>query len=283
MVWVCDLADSSRFLNDNQTAGELEEFLQRLYWVSSMIVDASGGTFIKWTGDGFLAWFETPLHRDLSEQAAAAFQAAWTITLMVNVTQLGLNPKRKFVVRHGMAYEQDAMLIKIKHKGGHESLDLIGRAVVLAFRLSGIAASFPGIVCQKVLVDADANNKDTICRFNKLRLSANDRLKYFKGERWGIEQIYASDNAALFRNRKATLKHARDAVDKAEGRKPYPKEDVKFGTLFVKNMMDGPDWCQKVLEDTLRFCKDELLGRLKSIIPLLEVEYNSGRQEISTN
>jgi class 3 adenylate cyclase len=117
IVWVCDLADSSKYLNNNQTADELELFLPRLYWISSMIVDAAGGTFIKWTGDGFLAWFETPLHRELDKQAAAAFQAAWTITLMVNVTQLGLNPKRKFVVRHGMAYEQDALVIKIK---GHD-------------------------------------------------------------------------------------------------------------------------------------------------------------------
>jgi hypothetical protein len=119
-------------------------------------------------------------------------------------------------------------------------------------------------------VDADANNKGSINRFVKWQVNTDERLKYFKGERWGIEQIYTSNNAALFRNRKATLRHAKDAIDKAEGRKPYPEEDVKFGTLFVKNMMAGPDWCQEVLDDTLQFCKDELLGSLKSVIPILE-------------
>jgi class 3 adenylate cyclase len=60
IVWVCDLSKSSTFLNDNDTASALESFLPRLYWASAMTVEAAGGRFIKWTGDGFLAWFETP-------------------------------------------------------------------------------------------------------------------------------------------------------------------------------------------------------------------------------
>src|SRR5918911_1177387 len=149
IIWVCDLADSSKYLNDNQTADDLETFLPRLYWIASMIVDAAGGKFIKWTGDGFIAWFEMLLHRMLGEKATIVFGAATQLTLIVNVTQLGLKPKRKFKIRHGVSYEQDALLIKISHEGGVESLDLIGRAVVLAFRLSGIPAKFPSIVTQK--------------------------------------------------------------------------------------------------------------------------------------
>lgn len=99
-------------------------------------------------------------------------------------------------------------------------------------------------------------------------------MKYFKGERWGIGQIYTSNNGALFKNRRATLRHAKDAVDKAEGRKPYTEADIRFGRKFLKNMMDGPDWCQRVLDETLRFMKEELLGGLKSIIPLLEMNRN---------
>ena len=55
IVWVCDLAKSSRFLNDNTAGSALEDFLLRFYWASAMSVDAVGGCFIKWTGDGFLA------------------------------------------------------------------------------------------------------------------------------------------------------------------------------------------------------------------------------------
>jgi len=36
-----------------------------------MVVESAGGRFIKWTGDGFLAWFETPLHRELGKVADA--------------------------------------------------------------------------------------------------------------------------------------------------------------------------------------------------------------------
>src|ERR1044071_6324691 len=84
IVWVCDLADSSKYLNDNQTADELETFLPRLYWIASVIVEAAGGKFIKWTGDGFIGWFETPLHRMLGKEAAKVFDAATQLTLLVN-------------------------------------------------------------------------------------------------------------------------------------------------------------------------------------------------------
>jgi class 3 adenylate cyclase len=65
IVWVCDIVNSSKYLNDNESADDLEEFLQRSYWAAAIIVEAAGGGFIKWTGDGFLAWLETPLHREL--------------------------------------------------------------------------------------------------------------------------------------------------------------------------------------------------------------------------
>lgn len=43
LVWVCDLADSSKRLNDNATAAELETFLPRLHWLGMVIVEAAGG------------------------------------------------------------------------------------------------------------------------------------------------------------------------------------------------------------------------------------------------
>jgi class 3 adenylate cyclase len=88
IIWACDLVKSSKFLNDNESADTLEEFLPRLYWTSVIAVEAAGGQFIKWTGDGFLAWFETPLHRLISEKTSNVFRAAYLMTTLVNITQL---------------------------------------------------------------------------------------------------------------------------------------------------------------------------------------------------
>jgi len=115
VVWVCDVAGSSSRLNSDGGVEDTEAFLPRLYWTAALAVESAGGKFIKWTGDGFLAWFETPLHRDLGRTACRCLEAVWHLTLMVNVTQLGLAPKRRFKIRHGLAYEQDALLTKIIH------------------------------------------------------------------------------------------------------------------------------------------------------------------------
>src|SRR6185312_16303380 len=122
VVWVCDLVGSSRHLNNADSVTALEAFIPRLHWVSSVIVTAAGGKFIKWTGDGFLAWFETPLHRDLPKIAAAVFDAVWNLSVIVNVTQLCVEPQKKFKVRHGVSYEQDALTTTIRYPGGAEFL-----------------------------------------------------------------------------------------------------------------------------------------------------------------
>lgn len=271
IVWVCDLADSSKYLNDNQTADELETFLPRLYLIASMIVDAADGKFIKWTGDGFMAWFETPLHRMLGKESAKVFNAATQLTLLVNVTQLGLKPKRSFKIRHGVTYEQDALLINIKHASGFETLDLIGRSVVLAFRLSGIPAKYPGIVTQKDLVAASIGNIKTNPKFLKLQVGASDKLKYFKGERWGTEGIYvSSDKSQKPKSSKSVLKQAKKAISAVESEASKSDETIDFTRRLLKNMQGGPDWCREVLNEYTRFITEDLLGTLKSLVPILE-------------
>src|SRR5271157_2814771 len=192
IVWVADLVGSSQHLNSQESVDAFEEFLPRLYWMSSLVVEAAGGRFIKWTGDGFLAWFETPLHREIGKKAADVFEALWHLTVMVNVTQLGVKSPRKFRIRHGVSYEQDALTTRITYPGGFELLDLTGRAVVLAFRLSGIAVEFPGVVTEKSLVDASREWSRETITFAKWDPGAEEKGKYFKGETWGTRSIYAS-------------------------------------------------------------------------------------------
>jgi hypothetical protein len=271
VVWVCDLSNSSRFLNEDQSADDLEQFIQRLYWTAILLVDAAGGRFIKWTGDGFIAWFETPLHRMLGERAAIVFNAVWHLTSLVNITQLGLMPHRKFKIRHGVTYEQDALLIKMTYPRGHESLDLVGRAVVLAFRLSSIPAEFPGLVTQKELVTASANYLDPKVDFKKLQISVNDRLKYFKGERWGTETIYSSSQKKTrVKSLRSALKDAQEAIDAFE--KPQVEANVteEFVERFIAKMLNGPDWCRQAIEDHGRFVEEKLLGSLKGLVSLMD-------------
>jgi len=272
VVWVCDLESSSKYLNDNKSVDDLEQFLPRLYWTAAMIVEAAGGRFIKWTGDGFMAWFESPLHRTLGQHAGAAFTAAWHITVLVNVTQLGLKPQHKFRLRHGITYEEDALLIKVTRSGGQQSLDLLGRSVVLAFRLSSIPTDFPGIVTQKELVIAGKTYCSNISNFKKWQISPSDKLKYFKGEKWGTASIYTSSGkVGKSRSLSALLKGTKKVIAKAEGAGQRQNSDLGFAKLFLSKMESGPDWCQDVIKEYLRYIKDDLLGTLKKLLSALEL------------
>lgn len=91
IVWVCDIQDSSKHLNKNESAQAIEEFFQRLHWLGKLAVSAAGGQFVKWTGDGFLAWFPIELYRELGPQAAGVVNISKQITVINNVTGLGVS------------------------------------------------------------------------------------------------------------------------------------------------------------------------------------------------
>ena len=266
VVWVCDFAGSSQYLNNDLTADALEEFLPRLHWVSRMAVNAAGGKFVKWTGDGFLAWFETPLQRNAARQAADVFEAAWNLTILVNVTNLGIRTESTFRIRHGVTYEADALVTTLDYSG-IEFSDLIGRSVVLAFRLSGIRAAFPCIVTQKDLVVPNRKELARLANFKSRKFTPEERQRYFKGEPWGTSGIYVSaDRRPRARSTKAVLAQVKKAISKA---KTQPKE-ISFSTRFINSMISGPTWCSIVIAEYARFIRDDLLGSLESLVPLLE-------------
>jgi hypothetical protein len=255
-------------LNSEDGVADTEAFLPRLYWTAALVVESAGGRFIKWTGDGFLAWFETPLHRDLRRTMRRCLDAVWHLTVMVNATQLGLSPKTLFKIRHGLAYEQDALLTKIIHPGGFESLDLVGRAVVLAFRLSGITANFPGIIAQREIVEAATGYP--ALEFRGWVPTAEERLKYFKGEKWGTHGLSVSGRGKpRARSRKVSVNLAKLAIQKAEGQAPIDDAQLVFSKTLHEGMMAGPEWSRKVETDYMRFNED-LLGSVKLIMRTLE-------------
>lgn len=275
IVWVCDIVNSSKYLNNNESADELEEFLQRFYWTSAIIVEAAGGKFVKWTGDGFIAWLQTPLHRELGTRINTFFKAAWHLSFLINVTQLGLKPLKNFKIRHGITYEQDALLTTITHSDGHKSLDITGRAVVLACRLSGIQSDFPNVTTQRELAQASRAEGSFSIDFKKWLPSDEDKLRYFKGNSWGLNSIYISGS---FRKRtpslSAIMKNTSKVIKKAESHLPGNQKDTDFSAKFLARMNAGPDWCKDVTKELLRFTKEEMLDTLKKFLSSLKGDKN---------
>lgn len=269
IVWVCDLAKSSSYLNSNDSVDEIEEYIPRLYYVSKLIVESYGGVFLKWTGDGFLAFFEIDLDRHKEITGKKVFEAIWHLTFMSNVTQLGLKPKKKFKIRHGVTYEKDALMMKIATEPNKETLDIIGRSVVLAFRLSGIQAEFPSIVTVKELVEK--TNK----KFKKWKPSKEEKLKFFKGENFGTDTILVSSNIQTNRpNVKTVTRNAKKATANAESDIPVdPESPIK---IFTNQMSSGPSWCKKIIQEEAEFVRKELLGTLKTVVDVIEKNKKNG-------
>lgn len=267
IVWVCDVIKSSSYLNSNDTVEDIEEYLPRLYWTANNLVNSFGGIFIKWTGDGFLAWFDVDLDRNKKKIAEKVFKAAWHLTFLNNVTQLGVKPQTKFGIRHGITYEKDGLLFEIQEHGDNHSLDLIGRAVVLAFRLSGIQAKFPSIVTEKEIVPENSS----YCRFDNWNPNENDILKFFKGETLGIEEIMISSEKATENHieNKEILKNKLDKlIDEVDNNISTDKEIEESIFKFLELMKNGPDWCNDVVNLEIEFNRKmlEVLKETKTFL-----------------
>ena len=277
IVWVCDVINSSKYLNDDESVSDLEQFLPRLYWTSNVLVEAYGCQFIKWTGDGFLAWCPVPLYRELGEKAAAIIFASFMLGQLVNITQLGINVKKKIKIRHSLVFEKDALLIRITHKKTYQSLDLIGRSVVLAFRLCGIPSPFPHIVTQREIVEATRRNKWSSSSFKKRNFNSLEIERFFKGEKWGTKTIFVS-NEKVHRPRSlhTVIKQTKEAIRKAEGESKIPEMKQKYAEAYVHNMLKGPQWCHDIMTEFARFTEEELLGSLKKLLPFLEMANEKG-------
>ncbi len=263
IVWVCDIQNSSKYLYENESAQAVEEYFQRLHWLGKLAVNAAGGRFVKWTGDGFLAWFPIELHRELGCQAARIVTISKQITVMNNVTGLGVSGETRFRLKHGITVEHDALLTKVTDENG-EHFDLVGRSVVLAFRLTGMKASFPSIITQREIVEAIAKEKVSGFKFRSLNLSAKDRLKYFKGERWGTTSLYSSaERKPRAKSRASVLRMVRNTIEEAE--KPQTIEDETDPTIkqFMMSLLSGPEWTQEVFENYMKFLREDMLGALK--------------------
>ncbi len=232
-----------------------------------------GGVFIDWTGDGFIAWFETPLDREKHKTSDKVVTGAWHLSFLVNVTQLGVKSNKKFHVRHGITFEKDALITKTLNAVGHKSINIIGRAVVLAFRLAGKQSNFPSIVIQREILPSI---NDTT--FRKWTPSRDELMKYFKGEKWGTKTLYASVEKVVTKKNNASIKTLKKklsrTISKAEGDEPFDQHN-EFLTEFVEGMQKGPTWSKLVITEQTKFLKEEMLGTLKQALNIFEKEPKS--------
>ena len=269
LVWVCDIENSSGLLNDNESVSAMEEYLPRLHWLGRIAINAAAGRFIKWTGDGFLGWFPIDLHRDLGGQAAKVLRAIWHLSVLSNVTRLGVDASARPRLRHGLTMEHDALITSVADKSG-KSIDLIGRSVVLAFRLAGIKCGFPNIVTQREIVETTSDEDIALMEFRRLRLSAPDRLRYFKGQQYGIGDLYESrerrhrklSKHSLLRNVRKTIAHVEDSDSDS-----IPVDNTVQS--LVDHLQSGPEWTREVLVSYVRFLRNNVLGAIKKAERLL--------------
>lgn len=247
VVWVCDIANSASFLNDNTTAEQIETYLPRLHWVGAQIVQGLGGKF-KWTGDGFLAWFPVTLHRGLEDLVPAIFHDIQFLTILNNVSRLALpEGSKKFRLRHGVAIEHDGLVMSIDN-GSHTSVDVIGRSVVLAFRLSGIRTAFPNVVVTREVLDAARAHSSCPIKFAKLKVSKQERDKYFKGEKWGTQALFHSvDHPPRKRSLKRTISSTERVIKVVENVEEEDSSYMKSGTAFAHAVLNGPPWAREAM------------------------------------
>lgn len=278
ILWVCDVAGSSRGLNDPKTVDATEEFLKRFFWLSAVLIRQTGGRVAKWTGDGFLAAYEIVLDREQGPVAGTVLDAAWYLTGLVNLTQLGVKSTRRFRIRHGVAFEPDAIFVS-HSSGSDRSTDVIGRGVVLAFRLSGLKADFPSIVTQRRVVCA-ARDAGFHPHFRKLRLGSEDLLKHFKGQSWGTTEIYASTDERPRRGYKSAIRNARRAVNAALDPASKVFKDPEWLLQFLRALQSGPPWAQDVYLRFQTWVRDELLASLIKVLQHVESPEGTRSEQI---
>lgn len=262
LLWVCDLEHSASALNDPARVTATEEYLQRLYWVSLRLAEATGAAVCKWTGDGFLMAYAVPLERDLGAIATTVFNAAWNLTLMSNVTSFAVAEVGRMRLRHGVAFEPDAILVK--QDGPTHQTDIIGRGVVLASRLAGVPAAFPSILADGRTVKA-ARAHGSSHHFRKRKFANQDLLRFFKGERRGTSDVFESaEQPVRAKSRAAVLRQANRAIQNYE--QPPPDAAPRWLKDVMRALLTGPPWANEVAIKWHEFAEVQLLGNLKTLV-----------------
>lgn len=282
VIWVCDISRSSSYMNSDDLAGPIEEFLPRLHWVSELAIRSIGGELIQWTGDGFIAWFRLDVERDLGRICNRIVEAIWHFTTFVNITQLCVESGKPFRIRHGLTYEPDALVTHVTHQDGHESKIISGRNVVLAFRLSGVESDFPNVATQQRVYQAVSARTRNLVAFKRWTLSAEQLLRYFKGEKTGTMALYLSGSAKVNQPKAdAWVTRAQRLLARVEGGRRPAQTDNTFIDNFYRDLARSKDqeWCRESLDLYTEFLRNEMAGPLTRVLDVVgKLEQESGEE-----
>jgi class 3 adenylate cyclase len=273
VLWVCDISQSSSFMNSDDLAEHIEAFLPRLHWISSLAIHAIQGELVQWTGDGFVAWFPLEVERQLGRTCNRILEAIWHFTTFINITQLCVPSPRPFRIRHGLTYEPDALVTSTTHQDGHVSTTISGRNVVLAFRLSGVEADFPNVATQQKIVQALSARTRNLVNLKRWTLTKEQLLKYFKGEKLGTTSLYVSGRPKVSQSRADTwITRAESLLARAESGRHRMPVDSTFVENFFPTLVrsKGQDWCEESLATYVRFLKDDMLGSLQRTLEVID-------------
>ena len=273
LIWVCDISKSSSYINSDDLAEHFEAFLPRLHWASSLAIDAIGGEFIQWTGDGFIAWFPLEVERLLGRTCNRILEAIWHFSAFINITQLCVPTSRPFRIRHGLTYEPDALITLTTHQDdGHVSKIISGRNVVLAFRLSGVESDFPNVATQLKIVQALSTRTKNLVNLRRWELSDDQLLKYFKGEKLGTTGLYVSGRAKLNPPRAdAWIARAEGLISRADSSRRRTPVESDFIDNFFSHLAQSHDhgWCRDSLDAYVDFARDGMGGSLGTVLDVI--------------
>jgi class 3 adenylate cyclase len=263
LVWVCDIQDSTKYLNNDEKVDLFEDYIARFYYISSQIANAANATMYKWTGDGFIAWFDCDLDRNAGKLAASLCEAAWQLSFLNNVTQLGLSFKSPIKLRNGITYEKDGLHIMIENPVGEQTSDYVGRDVVLAFRISGISVDFPSIITTWEIVNRVKDYPLDYLRFEKLEISEEQIDRYFKGEKRLAKSLFGTSakiKESRYRSTENVIKELVNTKTKIQNIAPS-----EFASKYHSIFTNGPGWAKVVGDKLIEFIKHELYGNFEEL------------------
>lgn len=258
VVWVSDLRHSSAALNSKSTFKRAENFLLRYHWLGQQVAFCTGAALYKWTGDGFLAGYVVRDEQDFARTSNTIVGAAWHLSYLLNVTSLAVSKDVFLKVGHGIAYDDNALIVN----SGEEqpSLDVIGRGVVLGARLAGVPATFPYCLVDGHVVRA-ARKIGEQHGFRKREFSEDQVRRLFKGERRGTSDVYQMLPTPRRRAPVADpIAEARRVVASIDKKQP-----PSWIPLLVRAMDHGPDWARQIKQDWIAFTRVHMLAVVASI------------------
>ena len=168
------------------------------------------------------------------------------LTFMNNFTKMDTKINEGVLLRHGIAFEEDALITTI-NSDDMKGTDILGRNVVLAFRLSSFEHLFPNISIHGDLVSDGLKYYDSL---KKLDLTDEQIAKIFKGQKYQTDNLYQLDISNSYKKHKneplkEKLESLINDLEKPEITEKKRK-DYSFYERLDNLLLAGPVWAKNI-------------------------------------